>query len=64
MRASFNPSGVREFRANYAEWRAHRDAVIAMEETTGSAPACDWHDSDDRAVELLEAAAELLGPGR
>jgi hypothetical protein len=64
MRASFDPRGVAKFRADYAEWRTHRDAVIAMEETTGSAPACDWHDSDDRAVELLEAAAVLLASGR
>jgi hypothetical protein len=55
------PDTVAAFEVDYQEWADHRADLVAQEERGSPFPhAGDWHDSDDRAVELLRRAAQLL----
>lgn len=55
------PDPITELATEYHDWAVERRRISAQE-ATGDYPHPDrWAGSDDRAVELLEAAAKLLG---
>lgn len=48
------------FKVAYEDWCRDR-TLLSAQEDSGDADSDDWHDSDDVGIDLLRAAAELLG---